>query len=138
MISHRIDETQALGVRIAAKLEPGSVLCLTGDLGAGKTTLTQAIMRALGVIDPITSPTYTIVNEYHNPMTIFHDVEEMYEIGFDDYLNQNAILIIEWADLIEEIIPEDAVWIDIKYTGEDSERMIRIRGWEDFDENTQS
>ena len=116
-------ETEALGNIISKKLKEKSIICLTGDLGAGKTTLTQSIMKGLGIEEYITSPTYTIVNEYHHPKKVFHfdvyrinDVDEMFEIGFDDYLNQDAIMIIEWADIIEEIIPKDAIWIKILYT----------------------
>ena len=142
MISHKISETKALGRQIASRLKARDNICLTGALGGGKTTLTQAIMQALGVVEPITSPTYTIVNEYHHPMTIFHfdvyrinDPDEMYEIGFDDYLSQEAIIIIEWANLIEEIIPKDSIWIDIKYTGEDEQRIIHVRGLEGLNED---
>ncbi len=145
MISHEICETQALGKWIASRLKDRDILCLTGDLGAGKTTLTQAIMKELGVMESITSPTYTIVNEYHHPRTIFHfdvyrinDTDEMFEIGFDDYLSQDAIIIIEWANLIEEILPKEAIWIDIKYTGEDHQRMIHIRGMEETNEDIKS
>jgi tRNA threonylcarbamoyladenosine biosynthesis protein TsaE len=138
IISHELKETDALGKWIAERIDQNSIICLTGDLGAGKTTLAQAIMRHLGVGEAITSPTYTIVNEYHEPLTIFHfDVyrisnsDEMYEIGFDDYLNQEAVIIIEWANLIKDLIPEEAIWIELKYTDEMDVREISIQGLED-------
>lgn len=128
-------ETERLGKVISQKLKKKSIICLTGDLGAGKTTLTQSIMKELGIQEYITSPTYTIVNEYHHPKKVFHfdvyrinDADEMFEIGFDDYLNQDAIIIIEWADIIEEIIPKDAIWIKILYTDNIDERLIEITG----------
>lgn len=130
-----LEETIELGKLISEKINVGNVLCLTGDLGAGKTTLSKAIVYNLGITDDVTSPTYTIVNEYHDEVAVFHfDVyrinssEEMLDIGFDDYLDQEAVIIIEWADRIKDIIPLDAIWIDIKYTDKIGNRTISISG----------
>ena len=142
IISHELKETEELGKAIAQKIKKRDIICLTGDLGAGKTTLTKYILMNLGVNEYITSPTYTIVNEYHTPIKVFHfdvyrinDLEEMFEIGFDDYLSQDAIIIIEWANLIKDIIPKDAIWIDIKYNYEKGQRIIEICGMEGLYEN---
>ena len=128
-------ETEILGRIISQNIEDKSIICLTGDLGAGKTTLTQSIMKGLGIEEYITSPTYTIVNEYHEPKKVCQQkklvlagLPGICKIGFDDYLNQDAIIIIEWADIIEEIIPKDAIWIKILYTDKADERLIEIAG----------
>lgn len=128
-------DTENFGKILGDILENGSIVCLTGDLGAGKTTLSKSIIKSLGVIEDVTSPTYTIVNEYDNNPRVFHfdvyricDIEEFYEIGYEDYFNQNGICIIEWADIVKEVIPENAIWIDIKYLSGDSDRKLTITG----------
>ena len=101
---------------------PGDVYCLTGDLGVGKTVFTQGFASGLGVEEPVSSPTFTIVQEYKGEkMPFYHfdvyrigDVEEMDEIGFDDYIYGGGVCLIEWADLIREILPEDFVGIMIE------------------------
>ncbi|MBN2260102.1 MAG: tRNA (adenosine(37)-N6)-threonylcarbamoyltransferase complex ATPase subunit type 1 TsaE [Clostridiales bacterium] len=132
---HNLEDMVRLGKILSENINDQSIICLTGDLGAGKTTLTQAIMKGLGIDEPITSPTYTTVNEYDNSIKIFHfdvyrinDIDEMFEIGFDDYMDQKAIKIIEWANIIEEIIPEDSIWINIIYTDDANERLVEING----------
>ena len=106
------EQTKEIGYRLGKLLTPGSVICLIGDLGAGKTTMTQSLAKAIGVDDYITSPTFTIVNEYEGNMPLYHfDVyrigssEEMYDIGYDEYINSDGVCIIEWANLIEDILP---------------------------------
>ena len=104
------EQTKEIGYKLGKLLTPGSVICLIGDLGAGKTTMTQSLARAIGVDDYITSPTFTILNEYEGNMPLYHfDVyrigssEEMYDIGYDEYINSDGVCIIEWANLIEDI-----------------------------------
>lgn len=140
--SHNLKETEKLGQMIAQQITNKDVICMTGDLGAGKTTLSQSIMKNLGIVESITSPTYTIVNEYHDPVKIFHfdvyrinDSDEMFEIGFDEYLDQEAVVIIEWANQIRDILPDEAIWIDIKYNEVEGQRVIEIEGLEALDEN---
>ena len=108
------EKTREIGSKLGELLTPKSVICLIGDLGAGKTTMTQSLARALGVDDYITSPTFTIVNEYEGKMPLYHfDVyrigssEEMYDIGFDEYIDGEGVCIIEWANLIEDILPDE-------------------------------
>ena len=116
------EETFNLGKRIAEEAKPGAVYTLLGDLGVGKTVFTQGIGEGLGIMEPINSPTFTIVQVYEEGRLPFYhfdvyrigDVEEMFEIGYDDYINGDGITMIEWANLIEEILPEHYTEIKIE------------------------
>ena len=127
------EETKKFGEKLCEKLTAGSIVALTGDLGTGKTTLTKAIAAGLGVTDVITSPTFNIVKQYDSgrlPLDHFDvyrigDVDEMYEIGYEEYFFGDGVCVIEWADLIEEIIPDDAVRIEIEYGEKEGERIYR-------------
>ena len=112
------------GLSLGKMLEAGQMVCLSGDLGAGKTTLTKSIALGLEIDDYVTSPSYTIVNEYEGRLPLYHfdvyrinDVEEMYELGFEDYFFGNGVCVIEWAAMIEELLLEDRIWIEI-YQGD--------------------
>lgn len=126
-------ETEKFGIELAGKLEPGAVIALEGDLGTGKTTLTKSIARGLGIDDVITSPTFNIVKEYRSGrLPLFHfdvyrigDVDEMYEIGYEEYFYGDGVCIVEWADLIEDLIPDDAIRIQIEYGDKEGERIYR-------------
>ena len=115
-------ETKELGKKMAERAKPGDVFTLVGDLGVGKTVFTQGIAEGLGIDEPVNSPTFTIVQEYESGrMSFYHfdvyrigDPEEMDEIGFDDYIYGDGLCLIEWADLIEEILPEKRVAIRIE------------------------
>ena len=115
-------ETKELGKKMAERAKPGDVFTLVGDLGVGKTVFTQGIAEGLGIDEPDNSPTFTIVQEYESGrMPFYHfdvyrigDPEEMDEIGFDDYIYGDGLCLIEWADLIEEILPEKRVAIRIE------------------------
>ena len=128
------EDTAALGASIAECLKPGAVIALTGDLGAGKTTLTKAVARAIGVTETLTSPTFTIVQEYESGrMPVYHfDVyrvhgeDDLFELGFDDYLHGRGVCLIEWADLIEDLLPEDAMRIRLEYGANEDERICTI------------
>ena len=108
------EETLALGEQLGRAAQPGDVYTLIGDLGVGKTVLTQGIAEGLGITEPISSPTFTIVQVYEEGrMPFYHfdvyrigDVEEMDEIGYEDYFYGDGLTMIEWANLIEEILPE--------------------------------
>jgi len=113
-------ETERLGVTLATFLKPGDLIALKGDLGAGKTTLTAAIGRGLGVTDPVSSPTYTLIQEYDGPLPLFHfdpyrldRPEEIEELGLHEYLEREGVTIIEWANRIMELLPPDRVEIEI-------------------------
>lgn len=126
-------ETRRFGHKLAVELVPGTVVALIGDLGTGKTSLTKAIAEGLGIEDTITSPTFNIVKEYDTGrLPLFHfdvyrigDIDEMYELGYEEYFYGEGVSIVEWADLIEEIIPEDAVRIYIEYGREEGERIYK-------------
>ena len=128
------EDTAALGKRIADGLKPGSIIALVGPLGAGKTTLAQAIARGLGVSERMSSPTFTIVQEYESGrLPLYHfdvyrvsDEDELFEIGFEEYLHSGGVCLIEWADLIEDILPPDTKWIDLSYGDLDDERICEI------------
>ena len=115
-------ETKELGKKMAERAKPGDVFTLVGDLGVGKTVFTQGIAEGLAIDEPVNSPTFTIVQEYESGrMPFYHfdvyrigDPEEMDEIGFDDYIYGDGLCLIEWADLIEEILPEKRVAIRIE------------------------
>ena len=127
-------ETEAFGLAFAETLVPGSVVALSGDLGAGKTTLTQAIARGLGIKSPVTSPTFLILQEYkEGRLPLYHfDVyrlsgsDDLYELGFEDYLFGDGICVIEWADLIEDQLPAGSIRICIKYGTAENERIYQI------------
>ena len=116
------EETFALGQKIGRAATPGQVYTLTGDLGVGKTVFTQGVASGLGITEPVNSPTCTIVQVYEEGRLPFYhfdvyrigDIEEMEEIGYDDYFFGEGICLIEWAELIEEILPENRISITIE------------------------
>ena len=126
-------ETRRFGHKLAVELVPGTVVALIRDLDTGKTSLTKAIAEGLGIEDTITSPTFNIVKEYDTGrLPLYHfdvyrigDIDEMYELGYEEYFYGEGVSIVEWADLIEEIIPEDAVRIYIEYGREEGERIYK-------------
>lgn len=137
------DETEKIGYDTAIKALPGQIYCLSGDLGVGKTVFTRGFARGLGIDEHITSPTFTIINEYEGKLPLYHfdvyrvaDPEEMDYIGCDEYFFGNGVCLIEWAELIEDIIPENAVWIKIEKDLEKGTDYRKITIGEDKDENT--
>lgn len=115
-------ETFGLGEKLGLEARPGTVYCLEGDLGVGKTVFTQGFARGLGIKGPVNSPTFTIVQQYEEGrMPLYHfdvyrisDVEEMEEIGYEDCFYGEGVCLIEWPSLIDEILPEKVVWISIE------------------------
>ena len=116
------EETYELGKKIGQQARPGQVYTLTGDLGVGKTVFTQGVAAGLGITEPVSSPTFTIVQIYEEGRLPFYhfdvyrigDIEEMEEIGYDDYFFGEGICLIEWEELIEEILPKDRISITIE------------------------
>ena len=116
------EETYELGRKIGLQARPGQVYTLTGDLGVGKTVFTQGVAAGLGITEPVSSPTFTIVQVYEEGRLPFYhfdvyrigDIEEMEEIGYDDYFFGEGVCLIEWAELIEEILPDDRISITIE------------------------
>ena len=116
-----VEETYRLGKQIGSLVNSGDIICLIGDLGTGKTHLAKGIAKGLGIEDHITSPTFTIVNEYTGRLKLYHfdvyrvnDPDEIAAIGFDEYIFSDAVSIIEWANYIEELIPPDNLTITIE------------------------
>lgn len=135
IILNNLDETKEFGIKLGKSLKQGDILCLNGDLGAGKTTLTKSIGLGLGVEDYITSPTFTLINEYKGRVWVYHfdvyrleNAEELYDLGFDEYFYGNGVCIIEWADKINRMIPEDRIVIDIEKGNNLDERILHISG----------
>ena len=126
-------DTRELGLKIAAAAEPGDIIALIGDLGTGKTALTKYIAEGLGVTEEVISPTFTIVKEYRSGrLPLFHfDVyrlscgEELMDIGAEDYLEDGGVSVIEWADIVADVLPEDALVVSIEY-GEGNARTVTI------------
>jgi tRNA threonylcarbamoyladenosine biosynthesis protein TsaE len=133
--THSAEQTVEIGKALGNILDSGDLICLTGDLGTGKTAFTNGIAAALGIKGYITSPTFTIVNEYEGRVPLYHfdvyriaDPEEMFEIGFEEYLDSSGIVVIEWADLIKDILPCDRIWVKIEKDMKNGvdERIISI------------
>ena len=128
------EETEALGAKLAQKLSAGTVVAYRGDLGAGKTAFTRGLARGLGICEPVTSPTYTIVNEYltgriplfHFDMYRLSSSEELFDIGWEDYLLRGGVCAVEWSENVADAM-EDAVWVTIQKTGENT-REITVSG----------
>ena len=130
-----VEQTTQIGVAIGKLLNPGDIICLTGDLGTGKTHITKGIAEGLGIDEYITSPTFTIVNEYdsgrlklnHFDVYRVSDPDEIYAIGFDDYIFSEAVSIIEWANYIEDILPKDFLHIYIEKDLDNGENFRNIK-----------
>jgi len=130
-------ETEALGRRLAAALVPGAVVAYRGGLGMGKTAFTRGLARGLGYEGRVTSPTFTLVNEYRGGrVPVFHfDVYrlnnpgELWDIGFEDYLEEDGVCVVEWSEQVKEAMPERSVWVSIsRHPDNENWRVIQIEG----------
>ena len=127
-------ETEALGAALGKILTAGAVIAYEGDLGAGKTAFTRGLARGLGCTDPVTSPTYTIVNEYlsgrlplfHFDMYRLHSSDDLWDIGWEDYLDRGGICAVEWSENVADAM-EDSITVRVEKTGDES-RRITIEG----------
>ena len=139
-ITNSPEETEELGRRLAAVLTPGSVVAYTGDLGAGKTAFTRGLARGLGIEGGVTSPTFTIVNEYEGRrMPLFHfdmyrlgGEEELFDIGWDDYLARGGVCAVEWSENVAGALEGDAVRVDIRRGAHDQQRIISVENAPDL------
>lgn len=130
-----LKETEEFGQKLGSLLEGGDLLSLTGDLGAGKTTLTKSIGIGLGISDYITSPTFSLINEYKGRVWLYHfDVyrlegeEDLLDLGYEDYFYSDGVTIVEWGDKIEDILPENRININIKKGKKQDERIVNLSG----------
>ena len=127
------EETRRFGLDLAHELKAGDVVALMGDLGTGKTALTRYIAEGLGITARVNSPTFTIVKEYREGrLPLFHfdvyrvsDPDELFNIGADEYFYGDGVCVVEWADLIEELLPEDTRYIYIEYGPKERERIYK-------------
>ena len=140
--THSADETQALGQKLASRLASGDVIAYFGDLGAGKTAFTRGLAQGLGITDPVTSPTYTIVNEYlsgriplfHFDMYRLSSSDELFDIGWEDYLSRGGVCAVEWSENVEYAL-QDAIRVTIeKDADEPDTRHITITGGPRFED----
>lgn len=135
-LSHNTEETEAIGEQLAAKLRAGDIVSYLGDLGAGKTAFTRGLARGLGCSCRVTSPTFTIVNEYEGRIPLFHfdmyrlgDADELFDIGWDEYLSRGGVCAVEWSERIRDEIPADAVTVTIcRCAGNEDWRRITVEG----------
>ncbi|HCS11548.1 MAG TPA: tRNA (adenosine(37)-N6)-threonylcarbamoyltransferase complex ATPase subunit type 1 TsaE [Clostridiales bacterium] len=134
IIANNLKDTEKLGKLIAKYIEKGTVICLDGELGVGKTSLTRFIAEEFGVKEHIVSPTFTIIKEYEGRLPFYHmDVyrigsdDDMYDLGYDEYIYSEGVTVIEWANLVEGILPEERINIEIKRI-DDEKREINIEG----------
>ena len=135
-LSHSVAETEALGAQLAQGLSPGTVLAYQGDLGLGKTAFTRGLARGLGITARVTSPTFTLVNEYEGRIPLFHfdlyrldSSDALFDIGWEDYLDRGGICAVEWSERAADALPEDTVWVKIaRCPNHDDWRIITMEG----------
>lgn len=138
-ISHSVSDTEAFGRQLAQQLHPNTVVACRGGLGMGKTALTRGIAQGLGYTGRVTSPTFTIVNEYLGETPLFHfdmyrldDSDALFDIGWEDYLARGGVCAVEWSEHAEGAFEEEPIWVDIRRGESDDQRIISIRNAPDF------
>ena len=135
-VSHSTQETEQFGEEVAKSLRGGDVLAFTGSLGMGKTAFTRGLARGLGCCGRVTSPTFTIVNEYDGKTPLFHfdmyrlgSADELFDIGWDDYLARGGVCAVEWSERVSDALPDDTIYVDIARGEEDENtRTITVTG----------
>mgnify|MGYP000162832583 CR=1 FL=1 len=136
-ITNSPEETEKIGAAIGKIIPAGTVLAYRGDLGAGKTAFTRGLARGLGFTEAVTSPTYTIVNEYlGGRLPLFHfdmyrlgSSDELFDIGWEDYLARGGVCAVEWSERVSDALPEDTIFVDIARTDEHEDwRTITVTG----------
>jgi tRNA threonylcarbamoyladenosine biosynthesis protein TsaE len=137
VLSHSESETREVGARLATVLQPGDVVALYGELGAGKTRLIQGICRGLGVREEVTSPSFVLINEYRGRIPVYHfdfyrleRLEEIAGLGIEEYFDGSGVCLIEWADRAEPLLPPERIEVVISLIpapGEETEREIEVR-----------
>lgn len=135
-LTHNEIETEALGETLARRLGAGDVVAYRGDLGAGKTAFTRGLARGLGCTGRVTSPTFTVVNEYEGRLPLFHfdlyrleGEDALYDVGWEDYLDRGGVCAVEWSERAEAALPRETVWVSIRRCAESEDwRRITIEG----------
>ena len=134
-ITNSPEETEVVGEKLAKILSPGTVIAYRGDLGAGKTAFTRGLAKGLGCTEPVTSPTYTIVNEYlSGRMPLFHfdmyrlgSADDLFDIGWEDYLERGGVCAVEWSENVADAL-EDPIIVTLEKLGEESRRITVTGG----------
>ena len=136
-LSHSPEETEHIGEMLGRRLRPGTVVAYRGGLGMGKTSFTRGLARGLGCAGRVTSPTFTIVNEYDGATPLFHfdmyrlgSSDELFDIGWEDYLTRGGVCAVEWSERVDDAMPADTLWVDIARGTDESDRIITITGGE--------
>lgn len=137
-LSHSVSETEEIGAQLATKLHRGSVVAYRGGLGMGKTAFTRGLAKGLGCRGRVTSPTFTIVNEYGGKTPLFHfdmyrleSSDALFDIGWEDYLERGGVCAVEWSENVADVLPDDTVYVTIaRHETEDGWRIITITGGE--------
>ena len=134
-LTRSTDETLALAGTVGELLRAGDVVSLVGDLGAGKTVFARGVARALGVTEPVVSPSFTIVREYDGRMPLVHvdvyridTVQELYDLGFEELVRDDAVTLVEWGDMIDGLLPADRLDVRLAPGDTDDERVVEIEG----------
>jgi tRNA threonylcarbamoyladenosine biosynthesis protein TsaE len=127
------EATRAVAAALGELLVPGDLVLLVGDLGAGKTAFTQGLARGLGVDEPVTSPTFTIVQEYDGRVGLAHvdvyrldRVQDLYDLGFDELLDDDRVTVVEWGDLVEQSVPAEHLVVRIELGDADTDRVLEL------------
>ena len=136
-LSHSPEETEHIGEMLGKRLRPGTVVAYRGGLGMGKTAFTRGLARGLGCAGRVTSPKFTIVNEYDGATPLFHfdmyrlgSSDELFDIGWEDYLTRGGVCAVEWSERVDDAMPADTLWVDIARGTDESDRIITISGGE--------
>ena len=131
--THTADETHALGRRVGALLRAGDVVVLDGELGTGKTVFAKGIAIALGISEPVVSPTFTVVREYDAPTPLVHvdvyrldHLQELHDLGFDDLVGSDAVTVVEWGDRVSALLPADRLDVHLALGAGDDERSVSL------------
>ncbi len=135
VVTSSTDETLALAATVGEVLRPGDVVSLVGDLGAGKTVFARGVARALGITEPVQSPSFTIVREYDGRVPLVHvDVyridtfQELHDLGFEELVRDDAVTLVEWGDVIDGMLPADHLDVRLAAGADDDERVVEIEG----------
>ena len=135
IITYDENETMLEGAKLGASLAPGAIVAMYGGLGSGKTTFARGLAVGMGIDSPVVSPTFTIVNEYPGKTPFFHfdlyrlrGVEDLFDIGWDEYLEQGGVCAVEWSERIPNAIPPDAIVVKIDILGDGTRRLEIVAG----------